>query len=117
MVSISNQRDVLFLNRYRYVFREKRVTEKPAVSADGKEIPGGVRVGLQILGPKVSMPFCWPSAALRRFAKPLTCPALQIHMKLRRVYRGIGRAGSDGADGVMWEWKSSLEKKRTRFYL
>ncbi len=38
-------------------------------------------------------------------------------MKLRKVYRGIGRAGSEGEDGVQWEWKAKMEKQRTRFQL
>ncbi len=53
VVCVHNQRDYLFLRRYRYIYRDKKVTEKPAVSADGKEIPGGVRVGLQTIGPNV----------------------------------------------------------------
>jgi ribosome production factor 1 len=43
--------------------------------------------------------------------------AVQIHMKLRRVYKGIGRAGSEGEDGVQWDWKPKMEKVRTRFNL
>src|SRR3569833_1031061 len=116
-VSITNRRDYLFLNRWRYVYREKKPTEKPAVSAEGKEIPGGIRVGLQVLGPKVSTP---PAVAAYHFTTYLTKTDMslkQIHMKLRRVYRGIGRAGSEGDDGVQWEWKAKMEKNRTRFQL
>jgi ribosome production factor 1 len=57
VVAIINRRDYLFLRRYRYVYRDKRDTEKEAVDANGKPIPGGVRVGLQILGPNVCAAF------------------------------------------------------------
>lgn len=38
-------------------------------------------------------------------------------LKLRRVDKGIGRAGSEGEDALSWEWKSKMEKERTRFNL
>ncbi|KAF4210957.1 hypothetical protein CNMCM5878_003383 [Aspergillus fumigatiaffinis] len=89
VVTIHNQRDYLFLRRHRYVFREKRETEKSVVGTDGKEIKGveGIRAGLQELGPA-------------------------INFKLRRVDRGIQRAS-----GQEWEWKGGMEKQRTKFQL
>ncbi|EAW12499.1 rRNA-binding ribosome biosynthesis protein RPF1 [Aspergillus clavatus NRRL 1] len=89
VVTIHNQRDYLFLRRHRYVFREKRETEKSVVGTDGKEIKGveGIRAGLQELGPA-------------------------INMKLRRVDKGIQRAS-----GQEWEWKGGMEKQRTKFQL
>lgn len=38
-------------------------------------------------------------------------------LKLRRVDKGIGRAGSEGEDALSWEWKAKMEKERTRFNL
>lgn len=89
VVTIHNQRDYLFLRRHRYVFREKRETEKSVVGTDGKEIKGveGIRAGLQELGPA-------------------------INCKLRRVDKGIQRAS-----GQEWEWKGGMEKQRTKFQL
>jgi ribosome production factor 1 len=52
----------------------------------------GIRAGLQELGPRFTL-------------------------KLRRVDKGIGRAGSEGDDAVQWQWKAHMEKKRTRFNL
>lgn len=75
-------------------FREKRATEKSVQSADGTELKGveGIRAGLQELGPRCTL-------------------------KLRRVDKGIGRAGSEGEDALSWEWKAGMEKQRTRFNL
>ncbi|KAL4985635.1 anticodon-binding protein [Aspergillus falconensis] len=89
VVTLHNQRDYIFVRRHRYVFREKRETEKPVVGADGKEIKGaeGIRTGLQELGPRFTL-------------------------KLRRVDKGIQRAS-----GQEWEWKGKMEKKRTLFQL
>lgn len=95
VVTLHNQRDYIFLRRHRYVFRDKRATEKSVVGADGKELKGveEIRAGLQELGPRATL-------------------------KLRRIYKGIGRAGSgDGEDAVQWEWKAKMEKVRTRFNL
>lgn len=36
---------------------------------------------------------------------------------MRRVDKGIGRAGSEGEDALSWEWKAKMEKQRTRFNL
>lgn len=82
------------MRRHRYVFRDKRATEKNIVGADGKEVEGveGIRVGLQEVGPRFTM-------------------------KLRRVDKGIGRAGSEGEDALQWEWKGRMEKDRKRFNL
>jgi ribosome production factor 1 len=93
-VSITNQRDWLFVRRWRYKFAIKRETEKQLTDADGKPLKGveDIRARLQPLGPS----FC---------------------MKLRKVYKGIGFAGSEGEDAVQWEFKPKLEKQRTRFYL
>lgn len=94
VVTLHNQRDYIFLRRHRYVFRDKRNSEKSVTDADGKEIKGveEIRAGLQELGPRFTM-------------------------KLRRVDKGIGRAGSEGEDAVQWEWKAHMEKQRTRFNL
>jgi ribosome production factor 1 len=94
VVTLHNQRDYIFLRRHRYVFRDKRETEKSVVGPDGKVVEGveGIRAGLQELGPRFTL-------------------------KLRRVDRNIGRAGSEGDDAVQWEWKAHMEKQRTRFNL
>ncbi|KAH9887517.1 Brix-domain-containing protein [Xylariomycetidae sp. FL2044] len=94
VVTLHNQRDYIFFRRHRYIFRDKRGTEKSVVGSDGKELKGveGIRTGLQELGPRFTL-------------------------KLRRVDKGIGRAGSEGDDAVQWEWKAKMEKKRTRFNL
>ncbi|KUI60356.1 Ribosome production factor 1 [Cytospora mali] len=34
-----------------------------------------------------------------------------------RVDKGVGWAGSEGEDALSWEWKSKMEKQRTRFNL
>jgi ribosome production factor 1 len=89
VVTLHNQRDYIFVRRHRYVFREKRETEKAVVDANGKEMVGaeGIRTGLQELGPRFTL-------------------------KLRRVDKGIQRAS-----GQEWEWKGGMEKKRTLFQL
>ncbi|KAL9008812.1 MAG: hypothetical protein Q9173_006098 [Seirophora scorigena] len=89
VVTLHNQRDYIFLRRHRYVFREKRATEKSVIGPDGKEVKGveGIRAGLQELGPRFTM-------------------------KLRRIDRGIQRAS-----GQEWEWKGRMEKQRTKFQL
>ena len=94
VVTLHNQRDYIFVRRHRYVFRDKRETEKSVVGPDGKPVQGveDIRAGLQELGPRFTL-------------------------KLRRVDKGIGRAGSEGEDAVQWQWKAHMEKKRTRFNL
>lgn len=94
VVTLHNQRDYIFVRRHRYVFREKRATEKSIVGADGREVKGveDIRAGLQELGPRFTL-------------------------KLRRVDKGIGRAGSEGEDATQWEWKAKMEKDRKRFNL
>ncbi|KAG8161522.1 hypothetical protein KVR01_008509 [Diaporthe batatas] len=94
VVTLHNQRDYIFLRRHRYIFRDRKETEKSVQAADGKELQGveGIRVGLQELGPRCTL-------------------------KLRRVDKGIGRAGSEGEDALSWEWKAKMEKERTRFNL
>lgn len=94
VVTLHNQRDYIFVRRHRYVFRDKRETEKSVVGTDGKAMEGveGIRAGLQELGPRFTL-------------------------KLRRVDKGIGRAGSEGDDAVQWQWKAHMEKERTRFNL
>ncbi|KAL8893893.1 MAG: hypothetical protein Q9192_004816 [Flavoplaca navasiana] len=89
VVTLHNQRDYIFLRRHRYVFREKRQTEKNVIGPDGKEVKGveGIRAGLQELGPRFTM-------------------------KLRRIDRGIQRGS-----GQEWEWKGKMEKERTKFQL
>ncbi|KAK4249925.1 anticodon-binding protein [Corynascus novoguineensis] len=94
VLTLHNQRDYIFFRRHRYIFREARPTEKNVQGADGKEMEGvkGIRAGLQEIGPRMTL-------------------------KLRRVDKGIGRAGSEGEDALKWEWKAKMEKKRTRFNL
>lgn len=94
VVTLHNSRDYIFLRRHRYIFREKRETEKSVQSAEGTELKGveGIRVGLQELGPRCTL-------------------------KLRRVDKGVGWAGSEGEDALSWQWKSKMEKERTRFNL
>ena len=94
VVTLHNQRDYIFVRRHRYVFRDKRETEKSMAGADGKAMKGveDIRAGLQELGPRFTM-------------------------KLRRVDKGIGRAGSEGDDATQWEWKAKMEKDRKRFNL
>lgn len=91
VVCFHNQRDFIFVRRHRYVFRE---SEKSVADEDGKPMAGveGVRVGLQELGPRFTM-------------------------KLRRVDKGVGWAGSEGEDAVQWAWKAKMEKDRKRFNL
>ncbi len=89
VVTLHNQRDYIFLRRHRYVFREKRATEKSVVGPDGKEVKGveGIRAGLQELGPRFTL-------------------------KLRRIDKGIQRSS-----GQEWEWRGEMEKVRTKFQL
>jgi ribosome production factor 1 len=89
VVTLHNQRDYIFARRHRYVFREKRETEKAVVDTDGKELKGveGIKTSLQEIGPRFTL-------------------------KLRRVDKGIQRAS-----GQEWEWKGQFEKTRTRFQL
>jgi ribosome production factor 1 len=89
VVTLHNQRDYVFVRRHRYVFRDKRGSEKSIQGADGKAMKGveEIRAGLQELGPRFTM-------------------------KLRRVDRGIQRAS-----GQEWQWKAGDEKVRTRFSL
>jgi ribosome production factor 1 len=94
VVTLHNQRDYIFVRRHRYVFRDKRKTEKSIVGTDGQELKGveDIRAGLQELGPRFTL-------------------------KLRRVDKGVGRAGSEGVDATQWEWKAKMEKDRKRFNL
>lgn len=89
VVTLHNQRDYVFVRRHRYVFRDKRSTEKSVVGTDGKPVKGAeeIRAGLQELGPRFTL-------------------------KLRRVDKGIQRRS-----GQEWEWKAGSEKVRTRFQL
>ncbi|KAL9611443.1 MAG: hypothetical protein Q9167_003917 [Letrouitia subvulpina] len=89
VVTLHNQRDYIFVRRHRYVFREKRATEKSVVGSDGKEMKGveDIRAGLQELGPRFTL-------------------------KLRRIDKGIQRES-----GQEWEWKGKMEKQRTKFQL
>ncbi|KAI1828230.1 Brix-domain-containing protein [Xylaria intraflava] len=93
-VMFHSSRDYIFFRRHRYIIREKRATEKSVVGADGKEMHGveNIRAGLQELGPRFTL-------------------------KLRRIDKGIGRAGSDPADPTHWQWKAKMEKDRKRFNL
>ncbi|KAA8625777.1 ribosome production factor 1 [Pyrenophora tritici-repentis] len=87
VLTLHNQRDYIFVRRHRYVFRDKRGSEKSVVGNDGKPIPGveDVRVGMQEIGPRMTL-------------------------KLRRIDRGI-----QFKSGQEWQWKGRMEKKRTRF--
>lgn len=69
-------------------------TEKSVEDSEGKVIRGveDVRAVPQELGPRFTL-------------------------KLRRIVKGIGRAGSEGDDAVQWQWKSKMDVKRTRFNL
>jgi ribosome production factor 1 len=89
VVTLHNQRDFIFVRRHRYVFRDKRQTEKSVQGTDGKNIKGveDLRTGLQELGPRFTL-------------------------KLRRVDKGIQRAS-----GQEWTWKGKTDKVRTRFSL
>ncbi len=79
---------------------------------DGKEIPGmsDIRAGLQEIGPRKTFPS--ESSCLLAITDN-TCT--EMTLKLRRVDKGVGRAGSD--EDALHEWKGKMEKKRTRFYL
>lgn len=93
VVTLHNQRDFIFFRRHRYVFREKRETEKevgfgldPNKPGGGKGMEGlGVRVGLQEIGPRFTL-------------------------KLRKVERGLKK-------DVVFEWKGGMDKARTKFQL
>lgn len=87
VLTLHNQRDYIFVRRHRYVFRDKRETEKPITGADGKPIKGveDVKVGMQEIGPRMTL-------------------------KLRRIDRGV-----QYKSGQEWQWKGRMEKKRTRF--
>ncbi|KAF2463710.1 Brix-domain-containing protein [Lindgomyces ingoldianus] len=87
VVTLHNQRDYIFVRRHRYIFRDKRESEKSIVGTDGKAVKGveDIRTGLQELGPRFTL-------------------------KLRRVDRGV-----QWKSGQEWEWKSKMEKQRTRF--
>ncbi|KAH7051291.1 RNA processing factor 1 [Macrophomina phaseolina] len=89
VVTLHNQRDYIFVRRHRYVFRDKRASEKPVVGADGKPMKGveDIKAGLQELGPRFTL-------------------------KLRRIDKGIQKAS-----GQEWQWKAGSEKVRTRFAL
>lgn len=89
VVTLHNQRDFIFLRRHRYIFRDKRETEKSIIDAGGKPMKGveGIRAGLQELGPRFTL-------------------------KLRRVDKGIQRSS-----GQEWEWKGKTDRVRTKFQL
>lgn len=87
VLTLHNQRDYIFVRRHRYVFRDKRETEKPITGNDGKPMKGveDVKVGMQEIGPRMTL-------------------------KLRRIDRGV-----QFKSGQEWQWKGRMEKKRTRF--
>jgi ribosome production factor 1 len=89
VVTLHNQRDYIFFRRHRYIFRDKRETEKSVVGLDGREMKGveEIRAGLQELGPRMTL-------------------------KLRRIDKGIQRAS-----GQEWEWKGKTDRVRTKFQL
>lgn len=89
VVTLHNQRDYIFVRRHRYVFRDKRASEKSIVGPDGKPVEGveDIKTGLQELGPRFTL-------------------------KLRRIDKGIQKRS-----GQEWQWKAGDEKVRTRFAL
>lgn len=89
VVTLHNQRDYIFVRRHRYVFREKRATEKSTTGSNGQTVSGmdEVKAGLQELGPRFTL-------------------------KLRRIDKGIQRAS-----GQEWEWKAGMDSQRTKFQL
>jgi ribosome production factor 1 len=89
VVTLHNQRDYIFVRRHRYIFRDKRETEKSVVGPNGQVVKGveDIRAGLQELGPRFTL-------------------------KLRRIDKGIQRAS-----GQEWVWKARMEKVRTKFQL
>ncbi|KAK1088500.1 Ribosome production factor 1 [Friedmanniomyces endolithicus] len=89
VITLHNQRDYIFFRRHRYVFRDKRGTEKSIQGTDGKLMKGveEIRAGLQELGPRFTL-------------------------KLRRVDKGI-----QWRSGQEWVWEAGAEKVRTRFSL
>ncbi|KAI0195378.1 Brix domain-containing protein [Xylaria flabelliformis] len=93
-VMFHQSRDYIFFRRHRYIIRDKKATEKSVVGPDGTEMKGveNIRAGLQELGPRFTL-------------------------KLRRIDKGIGRAGSDPNDPTHWQWKAKMEKNRKRFNL
>lgn len=52
VLTLHNQRDYIFVRRHRYVFRDKRESEKPILGSDGKPMKGveDVKVGMQEIG-------------------------------------------------------------------
>jgi ribosome production factor 1 len=54
VVTFHNQRDYIFVRRHRYIFRDKKSTEKSVVGADGRELKGvqDIRAPIQELGPR-----------------------------------------------------------------
>jgi ribosome production factor 1 len=107
VVTLHNQRDYIFVRRHRYVFRDKRATEKSILDKDGKPMKGAeeIRAGLQELGPRFTL-----VSISQRTDK--ICKVANTSQKLRRVDRNIQRAS-----GQEWEWKAKMEKVRTRFQL
>lgn len=112
VVTFHNQRDYIFVRRHRYIFREKKATEKSVVGADGKELKGvqDIRAPIQELGPRFVRIFAM-------FDVELITDSHKQTLKLRRIDKGIGRAGSEGDDALQWQWKAKMEKQRTRFNL
>ncbi|KAK7520991.1 anticodon-binding protein [Phyllosticta citriasiana] len=89
VMTLHNQRDYIFVRRHRYIFRDKRPSEKSVTDTEGKPIKGveDIKAGLQELGPRFTL-------------------------KLRRIDKGIQQAS-----GQEWKWKAGSEKVRTRFAL
>ncbi|KAK7702071.1 Ribosome production factor 1 [Diaporthe eres] len=56
----------------------------------------------------------YPELLLNNFKSSL---GLLAAKSFQTVDKGIGRAGSEGEDALSWEWKSKMEKERTRFNL
>src|SRR5204862_8248749 len=54
VITLHNQRDYIFVRRHRYIFRDKRETEKSVVGTDGREMES-IRAALQELGPRFTL--------------------------------------------------------------
>ncbi|KAI1131591.1 Brix-domain-containing protein [Nemania abortiva] len=128
-VMFYSSRDYIFFRRHRYILRDRKPTEKSVAGADGKEMAGvkDVRAGKSRAFRSIMSRWS-PSETPQRLDIPNTKADIIIStglqelgprftLKLRRIDKGIGRAGSDPADPTHWEWKAKMEKDRKRFNL
>jgi ribosome production factor 1 len=103
VLTLHNQRDYIFVRRHRYVFRDKRESEKPILGSDGKPIPGVEDVKVVRLFQANPSPSTNDAQGMQEIGPRMT-------LKLRRIDRGIQRKS-----GQEWQWKGRMEKQRTRF--